>query len=246
MIHNITSSLSTFKSLEFQPGLNLLIAEKELGASDRQTRNRAGKTSLIEIVHYLTGASAGPKTIFRNSTLEKESFRMCFDLNGRTVEVERSGKAPGTVRLSDGQEIKNQSKGQPDWCGILGERMFGLAESKGPDRQPTFRSLYSYFVRRQSSSAFVTPEKQAAMQQVGDYQVALLYLLGLDWAIASDWQSVRDREKILTELKKAAKAGAICWQDIRFTDRTHRRQRPIDRTKTTDQNIPSLPTVSRT
>jgi len=42
------------------------------------------------------------------------------------------------------------------------------------------------------------------MQQAGDYQVALLFLLGLDWKIASDWQIVRDREKMLIELKKAA------------------------------------------
>ena len=47
------------------------------------------------------------------------------------------------------------------------------------------------------------------MQQAGDYQVALLYLLGLDWQIASEWQKVRDREKTLTELKKAAGAGAF-------------------------------------
>src|SRR5208283_610789 len=76
-------------------------------------------------------------------------------------------------------------------------------------RTPTFRSLFSYFVRRQHSGAFFAPEKQATMQQAGDYQVALLFLLGLDWKIASDWQQVRDREKTLSELKKAAGAGAF-------------------------------------
>ena len=47
------------------------------------------------------------------------------------------------------------------------------------------------------------------MQQAGDYQVALMFLLGLDWKIASDWQQVRDREKTLGELKKAAGTGAF-------------------------------------
>ncbi len=47
------------------------------------------------------------------------------------------------------------------------------------------------------------------MQQAGDYQVALLFMLGLDWKIASDWQQVRDREKTLGELKKAAGTGAF-------------------------------------
>ena len=47
------------------------------------------------------------------------------------------------------------------------------------------------------------------MQQAGDYQVALMYLMGLSWRIASDWQKVRNREKTLKELKKAANADAF-------------------------------------
>jgi uncharacterized protein YydD (DUF2326 family) len=93
---------------------------------------------------------------------------------------------------------------------LLGEKMFGLHQVPDTDgRAPTFRSLFAYFVRRQLSGAFTTPEKQATMQQTDDYQVALLFLLSLDWRIASDWQKVRDREKTLAELKKAASVGAF-------------------------------------
>jgi uncharacterized protein YydD (DUF2326 family) len=65
MIHRIFSSLRSFKRLEFKPGLNVLIAQKEAGASDKQTRNRAGKTSLVEIIHFLTGSDAGKDSDFR-------------------------------------------------------------------------------------------------------------------------------------------------------------------------------------
>jgi len=68
---------------------------------------------------------------------------------------------------------------------------------------------FAYFVRRQASGAFMTPEKQATMQGTGDMQMALMFLLGLDWQIARDWQAVRDREKTLEELKKAAGNGAF-------------------------------------
>jgi uncharacterized protein YydD (DUF2326 family) len=47
------------------------------------------------------------------------------------------------------------------------------------------------------------------MQSTGDYQLALSYLLGLDWQIACEWQSVRAREKTLEELKKAVGDGAF-------------------------------------
>ena len=83
MIQYIYSSLSSFKSLELKPGLNVLIAKKEAGASDKQTRNRAGKTSLIEIVHFLTGSEAGKDSLFRSEALVNASFGMEFDLGGR-------------------------------------------------------------------------------------------------------------------------------------------------------------------
>ena len=89
MIHRIFSSLPTFKALEFKSGLNVLIAQKEAGASDKQTRNRAGKTSLIEIVHFLTGSDPGKDSLVRSAALANETFGMDFNLGGERVLVER-------------------------------------------------------------------------------------------------------------------------------------------------------------
>lgn len=211
MIQKIFSSLPSFKGLDFQPGLNVLVAAKEAGATAKQTRNRAGKTSLIEIIHFLTGASAGPKSLFRSSALGEASFGMEFDFAGDKILVERSGSKKSKLHVEGASFLKGKSKiSNSEWVELLGEKMFGLHDIPETDgRCPTFRSLFAYFVRRQHSGAFTTPEKQASMQQAGDFQVALLYLLGLDWKVASDWQKVRDREKMLEELKKAAKGAAF-------------------------------------
>jgi uncharacterized protein YydD (DUF2326 family) len=198
MIKKISSSLPSFKELEFHDGLNVLIAKKESGSTDRQTRNRAGKSSLIEIIHFLFGAKVDKKSFFKTEILIKEFFSLDFDLQGEELEVRRKGKQPSKVST-------NKTDTNAEWLEWLGENMFALDVL--PDyegRKPTFRSLFSYFVRRQHSNAFITPEKQSSMQQTGDYQVALMYLMWLDWTIASDWQKVRDCEKTLKELKKAA------------------------------------------
>jgi uncharacterized protein YydD (DUF2326 family) len=203
MIKKISSSLSSFKEIEFHDGLNVLIAKKERGATERQTRNRAGKSSLIEIIHFLFGVRVDKKSLFKTALLINEYFSLDFDLKGEELEVKRRGKEPSKV-------ISNKANTNAEWLEWLSDNMFALGKfSDFEGRKPTFRSLFSYFVRRQHSNAFITPEKQSAMQQAGDYQVALLYLMGLDWTIASDWQKVRDREKTLKELKKAAKAGAF-------------------------------------
>jgi uncharacterized protein YydD (DUF2326 family) len=211
MIHHIFSSLPSFKELDFHPGLNVLIAQKEAGATDKQTRNRAGKTSLIEIIHFLTGADAGTDSPFRSEALASESFGLTLDLGGKQVTAQRSGKDRSKMHVEGASFLNGKTRlSNTEWTALLGEKMFGLhniPENEG--RAPTFRSLFAYFVRRQGSGAFTTPEKQATMQQVGDCQVVLLYLLGLDWQIASEWQKVRDREKTLRELKRAAGAGAF-------------------------------------
>ena len=210
MIHQIYSTLPTFKDLaDLKPGLNVLLAQKTEGASSKQTRNRAGKTSFVELVHFLTGSEAPPDSIFRTPELIDYTFGMNFDLKAEHTVVERSGssKAKISVRTPPGAKMKFSAT---EWCSFLGEQMFGLSslEAAG-SKPPSFRSLFAYFVRRQASGAFMTPEKQATMQGTGDMQMALMYLLGLDWQIARDWQAVRDREKTLEELKKAAGTGAF-------------------------------------
>ena len=210
MIHDIFSTLPTFKNLsDLKPGLNVLLAQKAEGATSKQTRNRAGKTSFIEVVHFLTGSDAGMDSIFRTPELAEYTFGMDFDLKDARTVVERSGGAKAKINVTSPPATKIKFSAS-DWIGRLGESMFGLSglEAAG-SKPPSFRSLFAYFVRRQLSGAFTTPEKQAGMQQIGDMQMALMFLLGLDWQIARDWQAVRDREKALDELKKAAGTGAF-------------------------------------
>ena len=211
MIHRIYSTLPTFKDLDFNPGLNLLLAQKSDGATSRQTRNRAGKTSLIELVHFLTGADAGPGSLLRTKALAESTFGMTFDLSGSETTVERSGAKKSKIQVAGAEFLNGKTRvSNSEWTSILGEKMFGLHSLDGDNgKSPTFRSLFAYFVRRQLSGAYTTPEKQATMQQSGDFQMALMFLMGLDWQIARDWQVVRDREGTLDELKKAAGEGAF-------------------------------------
>src|SRR6185436_1727119 len=80
MIRRIFSDLPTFKNLAFEPGLNILLADIDERSTDRQTRNRAGKSSLVEVIHFLLGANAGTDSIFRVPELSSYSFGMEFEL----------------------------------------------------------------------------------------------------------------------------------------------------------------------
>lgn len=206
MIHEIhsDSGLPKFKAFQFHEGLNVILAQKSDGATAGQTRNRAGKSSFVETVHFLLGADIGEKTPFSSPLLKKHRFGLTLDIGGEPVVVERENTPRDGFRM-EGVELT-----QKEWRDHLGKAFFALPEDE-PEKSaaPSFRTLFSYFARRQSAQGFSDPRKHTAMQSLGEQQTALMYLLGLDWIIAREWESVRELEKSHKELKKAAKAGAF-------------------------------------
>lgn len=91
MIYRIYSNLPTFKELHFHQGLNVILADKSPGATEKQTRNGAGKSSLTELIHFLMGAIPDSSSPWRTDALSQYSFGMAFDLGQVRTQVERSG-----------------------------------------------------------------------------------------------------------------------------------------------------------
>lgn len=223
MIRRFSSDLASFKTLSFKPGLNILLADKSEGANDRQSRNGAGKTSFIELVHFLFGADVRKDSIFRCEALATWTFDVAVDIADETISAARSGAKPSRVAVNGSIEnwpIPPQLDGRSglfevsneNWKANLGQIWFGLpisAEDEAERFQPSFRSLFSYFVRRQNSGGFQQPMQHSAMQQAWDQQVSICYLLGLDWSIPGRFQDLRAQEKVAQELRKAARSGDL-------------------------------------
>ena len=104
MIRRFGSDLASFKALNLKPGLNVLLADKSEGANDRQSRNGAGKTSFIELVHFLFGADVRKENIFRSEALAPWTFDVTVDIAGGTMMPKwmgyRSCSGPRTRRTS--------------------------------------------------------------------------------------------------------------------------------------------------
>jgi uncharacterized protein YydD (DUF2326 family) len=223
MIRRFGSDLASFKTLAFKPGLNILLADKSEGANDRQSRNGAGKTSFVELVHFLFGADVRKESIFRSEVLTEWTFDVAVDVAGEAISAARSGAKPSRLTINGAVEnwpIAPQfdlaaghfELSNEQWKANLGKLWFGLPLSAGDESerfQPSFRSLFSYFARRQLSGGFQQPMQHSTMQQAWDQQVSICYLLGLDWTIPGKFQELRGQEKVAQELRKAAKSGDL-------------------------------------
>jgi uncharacterized protein YydD (DUF2326 family) len=226
MIVSIESSLKTFKAVTFRPGLNVLLSDRAVNSTNRQTRNSAGKTSLIEIIHFLLGADCEKDSLLRMNELVEHTFKGTFRIGGELLTVARTGSDHSKIFLLSGGEERADIPRKLDkaserfyvsnvnWRIFLGHSMFALpADERGTlfeeSFTPTFRSMFSYFVRRRNSGGFISPERQAEKQQRWDWQVNLSYLFGLDWQIPFEFNKIRARERTLEELKKAVKIGAL-------------------------------------
>ena len=222
MISRIGSDRESFKALTFGPGLNILLADKSEGATDRQSRNGAGKTSLVELVHFLFGANAPSTSIFKSEALCDWTFEVEVEVGKDVIRAARSGRRPSHItiggRFADQASFRQanlvsglQEVSNEDWKSVLGKHWFDLrstADESAPF-QPSFRSLFSFVARRQENAGFQQPMQHSAKQQLWDQQVSISYLLGLDWAISQRFQDLRKREKGAKELRRAARGGEL-------------------------------------
>ncbi|MFC2057003.1 ABC-three component system protein [Chloroflexota bacterium] len=149
-------------------------------------------------------------------------FGLEFDLTSGSVTVERTPDKSNKVFIMTGAKDNwiytpevNKAGEQPSlsnsqWRNVLGDKIFKLdQETQTQSWGPKFRSMFSYFVRSENAGAFRSPVRQSVKQQRGDEQVALMFLLGLDWTIPRELQLIRERERGLRELRKAASAGTL-------------------------------------
>lgn len=220
MIYSIKSDKPSFKNIEFKPGFNVILAERTKESTKKDSRNGLGKSTLIEIIHFCLGANKG-ETLSKKE-MEGWSFAVDLDIAGKRYSVTRNiseqnkivieGDCSGWPITPDtDKETGAKVLSRNDWNRVLGVLLFGLKPSFGDMKYvPTFRSMISYLVRRNGQrGAFLNPFQQYKNQLEWDIQVNNTYLLGLGWEFSSKWQVLKDRVKILAQIKQEAQTGIL-------------------------------------
>ena len=218
MISSVRSNMPSFKEVEFNSGFNIVLADRTMESTRRDSRNGLGKTTLIEIIHFCLGAQARRNQGLLVDPLKGWNFTLEMKTHDRALVVTRSTDEPNRVDL-DGDVGDLVHAGEcrngkltlriNDWNSLLGELLFGLhIREPLPRYHPTFRSLFSYLVRR-GRDAFSSPFTHHRSQLEWDKQTNNAFLLDLAWEQAGQLQELKDEENLLTRLRRAAQEGLL-------------------------------------
>ena len=216
MIRRVRANKTTFRSIAFQPGFNVVLADKTDKSSRKDSRNGAGKSVLVEIIHFCLGGSPG--TSLKKKELRDWRFTLDLQLDGKELSVTRGLDHPNKVEVvgaasfvpSDlllplpGGSLQIKST---EWARALGTAMFGLpAEEKAQPFTPRFRNLFPFFARS-GRDAFASPFRHHRQTKIGEQQICNSFLLGLGWQYARQWQLLREKETLLKVYRQASEAG---------------------------------------
>lgn len=221
MLYRLSANRSSFKTIDFRPGLNILLTERTTASDDAAgqllSRNGAGKSSVIDIIHFLLGGQH--EGGLKSAALADWTFSLELDIGSERQEIERNITLRKTVNRSDQYDLLLGTAStmlNTDWCKELGRLWFGLPEEIETGGA-TFRQLISYFARRKRDGGFEDPIRSVHRQSSMSIETSLAELFGLDSEL------VRKLYQTKAVLKKYRAAQAALAEMETVTPRGQRR-----------------------
>jgi len=211
MLRQLAADDPRFKTLTFHRGLNILVADVTPASQETDSRNGAGKSSVIQLLHFLLGERVENSTLAARKELRGIQFSLHVDWPhlAQPVRVNRIGARPGWVHLEplppatdrEQPELNTGHVRIAEWQRLIERDLFSL-----PDEHTgvSGRSLLSFLVRRTSSHGYNSAIRSHGRQSDADATTNLAYLFGLDWHLADRYRVLKARETTRTQMQKAA------------------------------------------
>ncbi|WP_086559248.1 ABC-three component system protein [Streptomyces africanus] len=211
MLHQLSADDPRFKTASFTSGMNLIVAEKRTSSTETDSRNSAGKSSLIELIHFLLGARVDKRSLVSDKQLRNVNFHLKLDWPSTgLLTVGRRASRPNAVQLDPDIRPDRQDEMFPvggpaevsldEWNKLIEKGLFGVrADASGVSG----RTMLSFLVRRASAHGFNQATESFSKQRKADAATNLAYLLGLDYELADRYRKLAAQKATRTQLRKA-------------------------------------------
>lgn len=193
-LHKLGSSDSRFRTLVFQDGMNILLADRTSESTMGESRNGAGKTSFVKLLRYLLGSSLDAS--LKNVDLRDHTFNASIIVGDSPTMIERP-ISPMTTITVDGF-----SRRVEEWKARLGTEAFSLPPEVA---KPTMGQLAGQLVRTYFQDAIKTFPRETSI----DSGTRIGYLLGFSPEVLDKAVEVAALKKHRQELRNVIKSGAL-------------------------------------
>jgi len=225
MLKRLYANKASFREITFRPNsLNIILAEKHKNTAATASRNGLGKSTFVNIICFCLGMNVDLNNDLPLSELPGWKWTLEIDIQGNLYSITRGTDQPNMIFVRGNIE-KCPIAGVPSddglgtwyeekaWRNVLCWHFFGLSQQdalgqNGAARPPEYQSLMSHFVRRY----FDDPVRVKWSDSRVNSELAITYLLGLDWQYLAQAKELRAKDREAEEKINAAKARMQEWK----------------------------------
>jgi uncharacterized protein YydD (DUF2326 family) len=215
MLRRLSASNDEFKPIDFSDGLNIIVAERDPEASETDSRNARGKTSLLQAINYCLGSNR--PAAFQALADDDWAFTLELDLFGDRVEATRQLRGGGRVavqgRTGSAEAVLSEYQREDgtvslaDWKFLLGLALFGLDEQfESGEQSISVRTLLSYVIRLEAPR---DPTKILSQQPAWSSRQHIAFLLGLDWRYTQELTRMQKDQDAFKALAYATEVDLV-------------------------------------
>jgi uncharacterized protein YydD (DUF2326 family) len=212
MLIRLEANRPEFKPINFKPGFNAIVADRDPAATDQDSRNARGKSTILKFINWVLAGSRPASLV----PLADDGWSISL-----TLEI-FGGRVKATRDLSGGSRLQIEADEasfpalQPylsegtisldDWKEVLGLALFRLEPQPATNGALSVRTLLSYVVRTDTPN---DPLKTFSQQSATSSRMHVSFLMGLDWRPVHELARIKTGLDQLSAITAATRDGLI-------------------------------------